>query len=73
MATLTVRLPDDKHLRLKALAKRKRISVNKLLEELSTQAIAEFDAETRFRAMAAKGSIEKGLEVLDRLDKAFQG
>ena len=73
MATLTVRLPDDKHLRLKALAKRKHISVNKLLEELSTQAIAEFDAETRFRTMAAKGSIEKGLEVLDRLDKAFQG
>ncbi|GAB6040713.1 toxin-antitoxin system HicB family antitoxin [Endothiovibrio diazotrophicus] len=73
MATLTVRLPDDKHSRLKALAKRKHISVNKLLEELSTQAIAEFDAETRFRAMAAKGSIEKGLDVLDRLDKALQG
>lgn len=73
MATLTVRLPDDKHMRLKALARRKHISVNKLLEELSTQAIAEFDAETRFRAMANKGSIEKGLEVLDRLDRAFQG
>ncbi len=73
MATLTVRLPDDKHLRLKALAQRKHISVNKLLEELSTQAIAEFDAETRFRAMASKGSIKQGLEVLDRLDKAFQG
>jgi len=73
MATLTVRLPDDKHLRLKALAQRKHISVNKLLEELSTQAIAEFDAETRFRAMASKGSIKQGIEVLDRLDKAFQG
>ncbi|MBK1723110.1 toxin-antitoxin system HicB family antitoxin [Thiocystis violacea] len=73
MATLTVRLPDDKHLRLKALAKRKHISVNKLLEELSTQAIAEFDAESRFRAMAVKGSIEKGLDVLDRLDNALQG
>lgn len=72
MATLTVRLPDDKHRRLKALAKRKHISVNKLLEELSTQAIAEFDAESRFRAMAAKGSIEKGLDVLDRLDNALQ-
>jgi len=73
MATLTVRLPDDKHLRLKALAQRKHISVNKLLEELSTQAIAEFDAETRFRSMASKGSIKQGLEVLDRLDKALQG
>lgn len=61
MATLTVRLPDDKHMRLKALAKRKHISINKLMEELSTQAIAEFDAETRFRAMAARGDVTKAL------------
>lgn len=71
MATLTVRLPDDKHARLKALAERRHVSVNKLMEELSTQAIAEFDAETRFRAMAAKGSVRKGLKVLDKLDKAL--
>ena len=68
MATLTIRLPDDKHLRLKALAKRRHISVNKLMEELSTQAIAEFDSETRFRAMAARGSVKKGLRILDKLD-----
>lgn len=73
MATLTVRISNDKHMRLKALARRKHISVNKLLEDFSTQAIAKFDAETRFRVMANKGSIEKGLEVLDRLDKVFQG
>ncbi len=68
MATLTIRLPDDKHLRLKALARRRHISVNKLMEELSTQAIAEFDSETRFRAMAARGSVKKGLRILDKLD-----
>ena len=50
MATMTVRLPDDKHERLKALAAHKKISVNKLIEELSTQALAEFDSEVRFRA-----------------------
>ena len=72
MATLTVRLPDDKHARLKALAKRRQISINKLMEELSTQAIAEFDAETRFRAMAAKGSVDKSLAILDKLDDSFQ-
>lgn len=71
MATLTVRLPDDKHTRLKALAQRRHISVNKLMEELSTQAIAEFDAETRFRAMAARGSVDKGLDILDKLDRAL--
>ncbi|MFK4752131.1 toxin-antitoxin system HicB family antitoxin [Oceanobacter antarcticus] len=55
MSTLTVRLPDDKHNRLKALAAHRKISMNKLIEELSTQAIAEFDTEIRFRAMAAVG------------------
>ena len=71
MGTLTVRLPDDKHERLKALAARRRISVNKLMEELSTQALAEFDSEVRFRALAASGRARKGLDVLDKLDDHF--
>lgn len=71
MATLTVRLPDDKHARLKALAAHRHVSINKLMEEFSTQAIAEFDAESRFRAMAARGSVEKGLKVLDKLDHSL--
>ncbi len=71
MATLTIRLPDDKHGRLKALAKHRRMSVNKLIEELSTQAIAEFDSEVRFRALAACGHAEEGLKILDKLDQHF--
>ena len=71
MSTLTIRLPDDKHERLKALAKQRRMSVNKLIEELSTQALAEFDMENRFRALAAQGSKEKGLALLERLDAHF--
>jgi len=72
MATLTVRLPDDKHSRLKALAKHRHISVNKLIEELSTQALSEFDSEIRFRALAASGKIERGLELLDKLDTHYK-
>lgn len=68
MATLTVRLPDDKHARLRALANYKNISINKLMEELSTQALAEFDSEIRFRTLAALGKPEKGLALLDKLD-----
>ncbi|MBD2626481.1 toxin-antitoxin system HicB family antitoxin [Trichormus variabilis] len=68
MATLTVRLPDDKHNRLKELAQAKGISVNKLIEELSTIALAEFDTHTRFKAMAATGNPEEGLRILDKLD-----
>ena len=72
MATLTVRLPDDKHSRLKALAKHRHVSVNKLIEELSTQALAEFDSEVRFRALAATGDTQRGLELLDKLDQHFE-
>ncbi len=68
MATLTIRLPDEKHERLKELARRRNISVNKLIEELSTVALAEFDAETRFRAMATQANAQDGLTLLDQLD-----
>lgn len=53
---------------LKELAARRGLSVNKLVEELSTIAIAEFDAYTRFKAMAASGSQEEGLRLLALLD-----
>ena len=71
MSTLTVRLSDDKHARLKALAGHRKISLNKLIEEISTQAIAEFDTEVRFRALAATGDTRKGLELLNKLDAHF--
>jgi predicted transcriptional regulator len=68
MATLTVRIPDDKHLRLKQLAETRGISLNKLIEELSTVALTEFDTHNRFKLMAARGSVSRGLELLDKLD-----
>ena len=71
MSTLTIRLPDDKHLRLRKLAQHRSISINKLMEELATISIAEFDAETRFRTLAARGTVKKGLVILEKLDAAF--
>lgn len=73
MATLTIRLSEDKHNRLKALAKHKKMSVNKLIEEMSTQTLAEFDSETRFRMLAAQGDPKRGLELLDKIDAAEAG
>jgi plasmid stability protein len=69
MATLTIRLPDDKHSRLRELAKTRGISINKLMEELSTIALAEFDSQTRFKALAATGNPEEGLSLLSKLDR----
>jgi predicted transcriptional regulator len=68
MATLTIRIPDDKHNRLKQLAESRGISVNKLMEELSTIALAEFDTYSRFQVMAARGDRQVGLGLLDKLD-----
>jgi predicted DNA-binding protein len=69
MSTLTIRLPADKHNRLKILAKQRGISMNKLMEELSTMALSEFDAFTRFKVRAMKGSPQEGLQLLDKLDR----
>jgi hypothetical protein len=44
--------------------------VNKLMEELATIALAEFDAEICFRARAARGSVAEGLRLLDKRDAA---
>ena len=68
MTTLTIRLPDDKHHRLKALAIHQKISINKLIEQMTTQTLAEFDSENRFRMHAAAGNAQRGLELLDKLD-----
>jgi plasmid stability protein len=68
MSTLTIRLPEDTCLRLKQLAASRGVSLNKLIEELSTTALASYDAETRFGAMAAAANRQKALDILARLD-----
>ncbi|HHP7232446.1 MAG TPA: toxin-antitoxin system HicB family antitoxin [Xenococcaceae cyanobacterium] len=72
MGSLHLRIPDEKHQRLKELAKSKNMSVNKLLEELATIALTEYDLETRFKIRANRGSTEKALEVLEKLKQDFE-
>ena len=69
MGTLTIGMPNDKVECLKALAAERQISVNRLIDELLTIAITEHDTLTRFRLRAARGSAERGLEILDKLDE----
>jgi len=71
MATLTIRLPEDQHRRLKQLAARRGVSLNKLFEELSTSQLAQADVETLFRIRAARGDVARGLTVLDQVDRDF--
>jgi len=69
MSIMTIRLPDDKHQRLKQLAKSRHLSINKLVEELTTSVLSAHDAEVRFRAMALRGNLKQALALLDRLDE----
>jgi len=70
MSTVTLRLPDDKHARLKALARQQGVSLNRLIDEATSLMVAEYDAEIRFRIRAARGSsggsakADRGLALL---------
>jgi hypothetical protein len=71
MSTLTIRIPEDKHARLRSLARARGVSINKLIDELATVALAQHDTEARFRALAARGSKTEGLALLAKLDREF--
>lgn len=66
MTSMTLRLADQKHERLKAMAEQRGMSLARLIDELTTQALVEFDTETRFTLRAQRGSnrVERGLELL---------
>jgi predicted DNA-binding protein len=66
MSALTIRLSDDKYERLKALSRRRGTSVNRLIDEMATLLLAEFDAEARFqlRVERGRGQTVRGIELL---------
>lgn len=68
MVALTVRLADEKHRRLKELARSRGTPLNRLIDEMTTLMLAEFDTETRFRVAAARGEgkVERGLALLEK-------
>lgn len=70
MTALTVRLPDEKHRRLKALAKSRGTPLNRLIDDMTTLMLAEFDAETRFQIRSARGAGHEA-RSLQLLDKAM--
>jgi predicted transcriptional regulator len=68
MSALTVRLPDDKHARLRTLALSRGTTLNALIDEMTTMMLVEHDAEVRFRLRAERGSgnTERGLALLKK-------
>jgi hypothetical protein len=45
--------------------------LSRFIDELATLALTQHDTETRFRALAERGSRKKGLALLDKLDRSF--
>ena len=70
MSTLTIRLSDDTHERLKLMARAKGVSMNKLIDELATVALATFDARVQFESRAVRGNAGRSLSLLAKLDRA---
>ena len=73
MSVVTLRLPEDKHARLRMIAKARGVSVNRLLDEVATVALAQHDAEVSFRARVARGGTTRtqALAILDKLDHRY--
>ena len=69
MSVLTIRVPEEKHQRLKQLAEAEQMSLNKLFDEMSTRLLVEHDVAQRFKARAALGSLEDGLALLDEFER----
>ena len=68
---LFLAMPCGWNAQLKNLARSRGIGVNKMIEDLSVRAIAVWDTENHFRAMAAKGGIPQAIAILDHLDASL--
>ncbi len=68
MSKFSVRLPNDKHDRLRALAQSRGTTLNRLIDEMTTTMLVKHDAETRFRQRAAngEGKAARGLALLKK-------
>lgn len=66
MTALIIRLPEEKKQRLQQLAKARNVSVNRMMDEMVTLLIADYDAETRFQLRASRGhgQEQRGRELL---------
>ena len=63
---MIIRLPEEKKQRLQQLAKARNVSVNRMVDEMVTLLIADYDAETRFQLRASRGlgQEQRGRELL---------
>jgi transcriptional regulator of met regulon len=71
MSILTLHISDEKHAKLRQVAASRHISLNDLLDELTTVALTEHELRNEFKLAANRGDPIKGLVILDELDTHF--
>jgi hypothetical protein len=69
MTTLTIRPSQRYEPATETAGGIEGVSLNKLIEELRTAALAAYDARTRFRALAAGADRNAALNIPARLDE----
>jgi predicted transcriptional regulator len=69
MGTLSIRVPDSLHERLKQLSKKEKVSINQLIASAVTEKIAALETEEYLSKRAEKGDLEKYRKVLEKVNK----
>lgn len=67
MGTLSVRMPDSLHSKLKKLSKKDKISLNQFITSAVTEKITALETENYLSERAKRGSKEKYLRVLNKV------
>ena len=67
MSTLSVRMPDSLHSKLKKLSKKDKISLNQFITSAVTEKITALETENYLSERAKRGSKEKYLRVLNKV------
>jgi len=70
MSTLSVRLPDSLHSKIKKLSKKDNISLNQFIASAVTEKITAIETETYLSDRAKKGKLDKYLNVLSKVSKS---
>ena len=69
MSTLSLRLPDSLHDKIKKLSKKDKISLNQFISSAVTEKITALETETYLSDRAKRGNLEKYMNVLNKVSK----
>lgn len=67
MSTLSIRIPESLHKRVKALASKDNISINQFIATALAEKLSALDTENYLEERARRGSRKKYLEVLSKV------